>query len=85
MLNISVKLLPNTMQSLEIKMKDKEQILKIVDQSTMPPALYAMSMASDVQELIRLGFLKEACEVLNSLKLVIDARLSTKDEFGRHV
>lgn len=62
-----------------------KQVLSALNQSTMPPALYAMSMASDAQELIAMGNVEDAREVLNDLKIVIDHKLSVKDEQGRHI
>jgi len=58
--------------------------LRQADLQPSPISLYVMGMLSDVQECIRLGNPKLASEICNDIKLIIDERMSDKDEHGRH-
>ena len=62
----------------------KHAILSQLDQSQIAASMFAMSMASDAQEAMARGDTQLANEILNNLKIVIDARLTVRDEHGRH-
>jgi hypothetical protein len=63
----------------------KQEVLQMADNSLMPHSLLVMSMLSDVQEMMARGMTKAANDTLNNAKIIIDARLATKDEHGRHM
>lgn len=62
----------------------KAAILEQVDGGVTPAAMFAMGMLSDVQQLIAMGQYQTAIQALNDAKVVINERLATKDEHGRH-
>lgn len=62
----------------------EKAVLQQADHNPGPTSMYVMGMCSDVQELLSRGMLAEANQVLNDIKLVIDRRMATKDEHGRH-
>ncbi len=59
-------------------------VLSQCDHSPSPTSMYVMGMCSDVQELIEQRDFERATSVLNDIKLIIDQRMATKDEHGRH-
>jgi hypothetical protein len=58
--------------------------LSQVDNQPSPLSMYVLGMLSDVQDSIRFGNPKLAIAICNDIKLIIDQRMSTKDEHGRH-
>jgi len=54
------------------------------DHSPTPASMYVMGMCSDVQQLIEMGNLPMANAVLNDIKAILQHRIATKDEHGRH-
>ena len=63
----------------------EERVLKMADNSVMPISLLVMSMLSDAQEAMHFGQVDMANEILNEAKIIINHRLSKKDEHGRHI
>jgi hypothetical protein len=63
----------------------KNQVLAQVDSGLTPASLYVMGMLSDAQEAMRRGQIQLANEIMNDAKIIIDERLSNKDEHGRHI
>lgn len=65
--------------------QDAIEIKDMVKRSPTPPAMLAMSILSDAQHLIEIGHNRQASELMNTVKLIIDEFCSTKDKFGRHI
>lgn len=62
----------------------QEYIRRVLDEGHTPESMLAMSLASDAQELIARGMLREASELLNDIKYIIQLSLGERDEHGRH-
>lgn len=64
----------------------KPEILVNADAlKSIPPSSIALALVSDVHDAINAGDMELARKTLNDLKIVIDARLATKNEQGRHI
>ena len=62
----------------------KKSVLPQADHSPDPVSRYALNVISDCREAIARGMKTDALTMLNELYVIIDARMSTKDEHGRH-
>ncbi len=49
-----------------------------------PVSMYVMGMLSDAQEAMARGMTEMSNQIMNDVKLIIDQRMATKDEHGRH-
>lgn len=67
-----------------LEIMDERMTLRQLENSLTPASMYVMGMLSDVQEMISRGLLEMAVRTLDNAKFIIDERLSTKDEHGRH-
>jgi hypothetical protein len=77
-----------TGEEIDLILKQREEqrkfVLACADRSDSV-SMYTMGMCSDVQEMLQRGMVKEAICCLDSIKILIDERLSKKDVQGRHI
>lgn len=63
----------------------QQAIDAMVKESPTPPAMFAMGVLSDAQEMFQNNMINEGNRAINMAKYIIDEYCSKKDEHGRHI